>query len=146
MERFDADIGSVDTALEQAPEVFQAVCVNSSANVFNRMVNHMVSIVGFQSVIGEQRIGVQRSTGLHVRSDLSLQSFLLPVRNDLCLHTAMIAVFRPFQHTKYGCLIFWACSGNTSFANVDMHVAGLPANETLVNFTLTAQLENGTML
>src|SRR5260221_5107981 len=51
VKRFHRNISSVHSALEQAPEILQPVCVNFAANVFNRMVNNLVSIFGFQSVV-----------------------------------------------------------------------------------------------
>jgi len=42
MELFDANVGSLESALEQAPEVFESVGVNATVNVPFRMVNDFV--------------------------------------------------------------------------------------------------------
>src|SRR5437016_4984279 len=51
VEWFHADVGSVQTALEQAPEVLHRVRMNVAANVLDGMVNHLMGVIGFQSVV-----------------------------------------------------------------------------------------------
>jgi hypothetical protein len=45
MERFDADIRSVDGALQQRPEVLQAVRMDSPVDVLDSMVYDLMDIV-----------------------------------------------------------------------------------------------------
>ena len=59
MKRFDTNIGSRDAALQQAPEVFEAVSVNLPVNVSFRMIHDLVGVFSGQSVIGCQSVGVQ---------------------------------------------------------------------------------------
>ncbi len=42
VEGFHADIGSVEPALNQLPEILQAVGVDAAANVFNGVVNYLM--------------------------------------------------------------------------------------------------------
>ena len=71
MERLDADIGSVETALEQTPEVLTAISVDFIADVFNGMVNHFV-FEFVQAFIRFQRVSIDRAAGRYVFADLSL--------------------------------------------------------------------------
>ena len=66
MEWLDTNIGSRNAALQKRPEVFEAVSVNLSINVLDGMVNHFVGVVLSQSVIGRQRIGVERRASFDV--------------------------------------------------------------------------------
>ena len=58
VERLNADVGSSDGALEQAPEIFKAVRVNIALRVANRMVNRLV---------GNQKGGVFTGRWRYVR-------------------------------------------------------------------------------
>ena len=51
MEGFDADIGSVQSALEKAPEVFHSVRVDSSVDVRLSVVNDLVGIGVIESPV-----------------------------------------------------------------------------------------------
>ncbi len=49
MEGFDADIGSFQAPLQQIPEAFQIVSVDIAVNVFDRVIDNRVLVVGFQA-------------------------------------------------------------------------------------------------
>jgi hypothetical protein len=66
MERFDPDISSLQSALEQVPEAFQIVCVNIAIHVFDRMINDDVLVISFQTVVGQQLIGEDRRAGFYM--------------------------------------------------------------------------------
>jgi hypothetical protein len=66
MERFDADISSLQSALEQVSEAFKIVSVNISVHVFDRMVNDGVLVISFQTVVGQQLIGEDRRAGFYM--------------------------------------------------------------------------------
>src|SRR5438132_1327413 len=57
MERFDRDIGALDGALQERPEVFEAVDVDLPIDVSLRVVNDLVDVILVQSVVGLERIG-----------------------------------------------------------------------------------------
>ena len=81
MERLDADVGSADAALQQRPEVLQAVGVNLAVHVRYGVVDDLMRVVGFQPFVRQQRIGVERGTGFNVLSDFGLKRAFLPVRD-----------------------------------------------------------------
>lgn len=73
VKRLDADVGTVQTALQEAPEVFHCIGVNVAVYVFNRVVDDGVLIVGTQAVVGLQFIGKDCRASFDVLSDLFLK-------------------------------------------------------------------------
>jgi hypothetical protein len=59
MKRFDRHIRARDAALEKRPEVLKTVCVYAAIHVLNGMVNNLVRVVGSESFVGKQSIGVE---------------------------------------------------------------------------------------
>ena len=49
MKRFDANIGSVDAALQEAPEVLKAIGVDVTIDVFDGVIDDLMGIVASQS-------------------------------------------------------------------------------------------------
>src|SRR5882762_3585022 len=84
VERLDIDVCSLESTLEQAPEVFESVGMNLSVNVGLSMVDNLVleSLVP-QSLIGHQRIGVDRAASFNVSANLGLQVMFAASRNDV---------------------------------------------------------------
>jgi hypothetical protein len=79
MERLNAHIRPVDTALQQRPKVLKAVGVNASVDVLDSMVNNRVSVLPSQSLVGEQSISVESSTSLNMLLYFRLESGFLAV-------------------------------------------------------------------
>src|SRR5437899_2720280 len=72
---FYAHISSLEPSLEQAPEVFEPVGVNLTVNVLFGMVNDLVLESLFsESLIGHERIGIDRAPRFDVSANLGLQS------------------------------------------------------------------------
>ena len=70
VEGLDGDVRALDRALEQRPEVFQPVGVDVAARVGLGVVDDLVGVVGRQSIVGLEGIGVERRAGLDVLLDL----------------------------------------------------------------------------
>src|SRR5438034_1688287 len=51
MERFNANVGSLDTTLQQAPIVFESVSVNVLYGVGFGVVNDVMNVLGVQIVV-----------------------------------------------------------------------------------------------
>src|ERR1700747_1402491 len=81
MERFHGNVGSLERALEQAPEVFQTVCMDTPLDVSLRMVNHLMVEFSVQANVGHERIRIDWSPFLDVLRDVTLQFGLLAIRN-----------------------------------------------------------------
>ncbi len=60
MERLDRNIGAVDAAPQQRPEVFQPVGVDPAVNVLFGVVDHVMGVFTLQAIVGQ----VTACTGL----------------------------------------------------------------------------------
>jgi hypothetical protein len=133
MEGFDRDIGSVQPAFQKTPEVFYCVCMDVAAHVLDGMIDDFVGIIAFKPNVGEKLISENRASCLDVVSNLALKLVLAPGRNregayfSIALHNA---------HDRS--LILRSGSGDFLVTLVDVHVAGLAANEGFIYFDLTA--------
>src|SRR5579863_3577867 len=56
MKRFNGNIGSTKTTLQQAPEILYALYVNLPVNVLLKMVHELPLILAFQSVVARELI------------------------------------------------------------------------------------------
>jgi hypothetical protein len=129
MERFDAHIGSTDSAFQEGPEVFESVCVNLAVNVLFGVIYYAMSVVLCEPIIGLQRIAVESRTSSNVVSDLILNRFLFAIGND-CESNFTTAL----QHSHNDSLILPASSSDPAFADIDVHVAGFSTDKSLVYF------------
>src|SRR6266700_3015977 len=145
VELFHAYVGSFEAALEQAPEVFESVGVNLSVNVFFGMVNDLVLESLFsESLIGHERIGVDRAASFDVSANLSLQSVFFAIADD---RTANFSA--AFQDANDGHFVFCASLSNPALALVGVHEASRTADESFVYFDLapaSAKFQNGAVL
>ena len=82
MEWLDTHVSSVDPALQQRPEVFKAVGVDASVDVFDSVIHNLVRVGSSQSLIRKQRIGVEGRARFDVLLDLRSQGSFLPTRYD----------------------------------------------------------------
>ena len=77
MERFDAHVGAMQPALEQAPEVLHGVGMHVAIDVLNCMVDNGVLVVFAQAVIGQKFIGEDSRSDLHTFADGTLKFLFL---------------------------------------------------------------------
>ena len=75
MERLDADIGAVQPALQEAPEVLHAVSVDIAVDVFYRVIDDRVIVIISESVIGFQLVDKERASSFDVFADSLLGFF-----------------------------------------------------------------------
>src|SRR2546428_3186926 len=81
MKRFDAHVGALNAALENAPEIFEAVGMNAALHISASMVNDAVLVMMLQALIGHERIGINGASGLDILLDLLLQRTLAAIGN-----------------------------------------------------------------
>jgi hypothetical protein len=65
VERLNRNVGSVQAALQETPEIFHSIGVDVPVNVGHGVVDHLV-LKFVESVVGLQRIAVERGTCLNV--------------------------------------------------------------------------------
>jgi nitrilase len=141
MKRFDAHIGSVDTALQQRPEVFKAVGVDAPVHIFNGVVHNLVRVGSGESFVGQQGVGVESRTRFHMLLDFSLESGFLAVRNY-----GRYDLAATLQDAHYSRLILRAGAGDTAGFLRKMHVAGFATDEGFVGFDFARELCNGAVM
>ena len=56
VERLDADVGAMQTALQQAPEVFDGVGVGVPVHVLNRVVDDFVRVISIETLVGRKLV------------------------------------------------------------------------------------------
>src|SRR5580658_6587371 len=81
MKRLDADIGSLQTAFQETPEVFHPVGMDLPVRVSFSVVDDFVSVF-IQAIVRFQFIAVDGRSGFHMLTDVGLDSGLAPIRND----------------------------------------------------------------
>ena len=133
VKRFDADISAFDRPLEQAPKVFESVCVNTSANVSVSMVNDAVLVSRSQVVVGHKRIGVDRSIFLDVLDNCGMQGTALAIRNH-----GRADFSATLKNSENGGLVFATSRADTTGMFFGVHVDRLAADESFVYFNLFA--------
>src|SRR5438270_10783887 len=81
MKRFQAHVVSRTPALEQTPEVFEAVGVYAAIYVLSGMVNDLMRVIAIESFIRHQSISVECSASSDVLAYFFLQYFAATVWN-----------------------------------------------------------------
>src|SRR5271157_2578380 len=141
MKRFNTYISPLKSALQKTPEVFESVGVDAPANVFHGMVNNLVHIFFFKSLIRSQCVRVERRARHDVLFHFGLKDILAAIFN----HSGSDFP-APLQDSHDCGLVFSAGSADFLFALVFVHIASLPADKGFVNLNLTAQFLERTIL
>jgi hypothetical protein len=134
MEWLYADIGAFQLALEQTPKVFESVGVNLSVNVSFSVVNNLVlETLLLESLIGHERIGIDRAARFDVSANVGLQSVLFAIP-----HYGGANLAATFQNAHDGGFVFGASFSNPALVFVGVHESGCTANESFVHFHFTS--------
>jgi len=131
VERFYADVRAFQSALQEAPKILHAVGVDLPVNVFLCMVNHLMSeILMVQTMIGKQRIGIDRTTCADVLPNLSLQDVLAARGNNIGADFATA-----LQYSEHSNLVLFASLPFYNLAALALvHVACRATDESFVHF------------
>src|SRR5665213_1139572 len=81
VERFHADIGSLQAAFQETPEVLHAVSVDLPIHVSLSVINDRMGVF-VQTVIGQKLVSVDSRARFHMLAHVLLNSLLASVRND----------------------------------------------------------------
>ena len=129
VKRFHAHIGSVQAALQKAPEVFHPIGVNFTVRVFDSVIDDRVLVVRFQPIIGKQFIGEDCRASLYVFPDVLLKVLLSAVLYDHRPH-----VSAALQHPHNQSLILAAGSSDDALALRLVHVPSFAADKGFIYF------------
>jgi hypothetical protein len=133
MERFHADVSSVQLALNETPEVLHAVSVNVAIRVLDGMINDLMFEVILQAIVRPQFVREDRRARFYVFVDVLLKFLLTSV-----VHNEGTNVTAALQHTHDDGLIFAAGTGYDAGAFALMHITRLAADEGLVDLDTVA--------
>src|SRR6266704_1608872 len=128
VKRFDADIGSLQSTLEQRPEVLHSVCVDLPIDILLGMIDDLVGV----SLIGQERIGVDFAAGFYISADMSLKVVLSTGRNYVSTNLAAA-----LQNADHGNLILGSSLSDAPMVLVAVHESGRATDEGFIYLNLT---------
>lgn len=143
MKRLYAHIGSLDCALEQAPEIFQPVRMDVALGVANRVVNHLMNVVGVHADIGAKCIGIKLRAFQHVLADIALHFMVASGLKHLQFDARFFTAGGTLKQTLNGRHSFPA---RILLFLGFVHEAGLSADKGFVRLNSPAHFFNGTVV
>jgi hypothetical protein len=135
VEGLDANVGAVQTALEQAPEVLHGVGVDVLVHILYRMVDNGVFVIRLQPIVGEQLIGEDRGTGFDMLTHVRLKFLLAATADDESANFAAT-----FDHSHSDGLILTTSAGNHARTLRLVHIARLAADHAFIYLYFTGEL------
>src|SRR6202521_185912 len=128
--RLHGHVGSVDSALQQTPEVLKPVSVDVFADVLNRMIHNLMGVFFAKAVIGLQRVAVECGLRFDVLADQRLQLSLAATVNHLGADLPAA-----FQNRRNNRFTFRSASAlDLTRLRFGVHVSRLAADESFVYF------------
>src|SRR5271157_1650847 len=145
VKRFDSNIGAAQGALEQRPEILDAVRVYQSTDVLFRVIHYVMHEAVMQIVITNMLVGIDLRAVFHFAEDFILQSLAFHIRNYLSADLPKITVEQTHDD---GFAVPSAAFLVADFL-ILVHVLELAAHKRLVHFNRAAvstELEQGIIL
>src|SRR5208337_4442409 len=134
MKRLHANVGSRNPALEQRPEVLQAVSVYAAIYVLSRVVNDLMSVFTCQSFVGHEGIGIESRASSNVLAYFLLQYLAAAIRNHAGADLATT-----LQDSDHCGFVLPASAGNPALTFTNVHVPCFATDESLIDFDLAVQ-------
>ena len=135
VERFDRNVGSVDTSLQETPEVFESVGVNVPFRVLLRVVDYFVGILQTKPTVGIESVGEHFRPWRYFLANLRLKDAFLGALHDAKPYFAAVS----FEQSHNGNLSGVAGSGDSALA-VLVHIPSFAADESLIHFDFAREL------
>src|SRR5580704_7950974 len=153
MEWLDRHVSSAQIALEQAPEVFQPVRVDTAIDVPLRVIHKFMHEAIVQQIVPDSVVRVDLGTVPHLLENFALQSFAPDVRNDFAANLPKVAVkdalHSGLAEIQISELVLAANLAQFQLAAL-VHVDSLAAYECFISLNLApvrvTQLEQGFVL
>src|SRR5271157_1340911 len=135
MEWLHANVGSMQAAFQEAPEVLHHVSMDVAVRVLNSMVDNGVLIVCSQTFVRFQLVSEDRRARFDMLTDLLLK---FPLATTIYNESPNIAA--AFYHAHDYGFILAASSGDDTCTLRLVHVARFSADESLIHFDLAREL------
>jgi len=146
VEGLDGNIGSLDRALQQGPEVFEPIGMDGPAHIGFGMVDYRVSVGVGQTIVGLEGVGVDVGAWLDVHADLGCERTASSVRYMLHPYATVPIRAVPLQEPHDGALVLTASAGDLRGPLVRVHEARFATDERLVSLNLASELVEGAAL
>ena len=134
VEGLNADIGAMDATLQETPEVFRSVGVNLPVNIRYGVVNHLMGEVVTKTLVRLQGVAVQLRSDFNVLAD-QIVKFWLATRCYYLRANLSAAL----QNRRNNRLALSTSTSDLACPFVGVHVAGLAADESFINFDFASQ-------
>ena len=141
MERLNADVGPVESTLQQAPEVLHGVRVDVAIHILYGVIYDSVLVFRLQPIVGFQFVAEDRGASFNPFPDDGLQ-FFLRAAPDMAGYDFTAAL----HHTEGDFFILAPRASDLSGPLVFVHVPGLTSDEGFIYFDFPAQLIEGPIL
>src|SRR5271157_768257 len=137
MKRFHTHVSTMQTALQQRPEVLKAVSVYATINVLNGVVYNLMQELVMQSLVSAHLVGIERGSSLDMLTNDRLQGFFLPICDDL---SANLAATLQGSHDDSLVSETLTHASDAPSVNILVHVPGLATDKSFVGFNFAAKL------
>jgi hypothetical protein len=134
VEGLDANVGAVQTAFEQAPEVLHRVRKDIAVHVLDGMIDDSMAVVFIQSIVGEKFITEDSGTRFDALTDQALQ-FAFAASLDV-IHYDLAATL---YHSEHDFFTIWPATLNFLRSLGFVHIAGLRADERFIDFDFASE-------
>src|ERR1035437_1193333 len=135
VERLNADVRAMQTALQETPEILHGVGVDVPIHVFDGVVDDGVLIIAFKTIIGFQFIAKDGSARFDSFADQGLKVFLLSSIDVLRYDLAAT-----LHHPEHNFFALRSAAGDFLGTLRLVHIPGLAADEGFVYFNFATQL------
>lgn len=141
MNRVNADVGSLESALQERPKVLDSVDVNVAVHELYSMVDSLMVIGIRQTEIGLQSAGVDRSAGFDTGANLWCEGLAPYIRDMSGFDSARFSVTATLNDSQNRFLPGAARPLDFSLVHMPMHVLGEAANEHFIGLYLFAYFQ-----
>jgi hypothetical protein len=142
----NADVGSLERPLQEAPEVLDAVGVYAVANELDGVIDSLVIVGVAKAEIRFQRIGIDGGSRLDAGANLGCQGAAFYIRNVRCLDAAGSIVRTALDNAEDRFFARAASPFDFLLAHVPMHILSETADVAFVGFDLARHFDEGSGL
>lgn len=146
VKRLHANICSSDTTLQQTPEVFQALGMDSASCVGLSVIDELMPVKLTKPTIGSVFVCVQAGAGCDIFTYRCLHGEFGCIRKNVCADPGGLLTTASLQQSHHDCLAEVRGLFHNAVTLSGVHVPGKSANESLIHLDFAAELTTGTVL
>src|ERR1017187_1788698 len=131
MKRLNSNVGSTKAALQERPEILNAIGVNLSVYVLLKVIDELMLVLGFEIVVASKLVSHDCGTSLNEISNSSMNSRMLAISNDSGFDSSATLKCADDYSLAMSTLHSNAIAETTALTLV--HIASLAADVGLIN-------------